>query len=97
MHSSFIKNDKNIAKLVNTHVHADHITGTGKLKELLPGSKSVISKDSGAQADILLQSGDLVNFGRHSVKAYLTPGHTIGKLKEFCLLYFFLVFFNFLM
>lgn len=67
-------------ELVNTHMHADHITGTGKLKKLLPGCKSVISRESGAQADILLQPGDLVKFGRHCLKACPTPGHTAGKI-----------------
>lgn len=65
---------------VNTHMHADHITGTGKLKQLLPGSKSVISKSSGAKADILLNPGDKIKFGRHELLARPTPGHTNGKL-----------------
>ncbi|XP_023939165.2 persulfide dioxygenase ETHE1, mitochondrial [Bicyclus anynana] len=65
---------------MNTHMHADHITGTGKLKSLLPGSKSVISKSSGAQADLHLFDGDLVNFGAYQLLATATPGHTNGCL-----------------
>ena len=49
--------------LVNTHVHADHITGTGKLKNILPGTKSVISKVSGGQADVKVSEGDKISFG----------------------------------
>ena len=30
--------------VMNTHVHADHITGTGRLKKLLPGCQSVLSQ-----------------------------------------------------
>jgi glyoxylase-like metal-dependent hydrolase (beta-lactamase superfamily II) len=30
--------------VMNTHVHADHITGTGMLKKLLPGCQSVLSQ-----------------------------------------------------
>jgi glyoxylase-like metal-dependent hydrolase (beta-lactamase superfamily II) len=30
--------------VMNTHVHADHITGSGRLKKLLPGCQSVLSK-----------------------------------------------------
>ncbi|KAH0631453.1 hypothetical protein JD844_005782, partial [Phrynosoma platyrhinos] len=48
---------------VNTHCHADHITGTGLLKNLLPGCRSVISKHSGASADILIQEGHILRFG----------------------------------
>lgn len=63
---------------VNTHMHADHVTGTGFLKQLLPGSKSVISKASGALADQYLEHSDTVEFGRHRIKAVATPGHTSG-------------------
>ena len=47
---------------VNTHVHADHVTGTGILKNLT-GCKSVISKLSGAKADVFVHEGDTVDFG----------------------------------
>merc|ERR1711992_6513 len=47
----------NLQFVLNTHVHADHITGTGRLKRLLPNTKSVISKASGAKADILVSEG----------------------------------------
>ncbi|XP_004928335.1 persulfide dioxygenase ETHE1, mitochondrial [Bombyx mori] len=69
---------------MNTHMHADHITGTGKLKSLVPGTKSVIGKDSGAQADIHLLDGDLVRFGSHELLAAATPGHTNGCLTYIC-------------
>lgn len=64
--------------LVNTHMHADHITGTGYLKKLLPNVKSVISRTSGADADKYLDEGDIIDFGRHQMKALSTPGHTNG-------------------
>ncbi|MBN3299227.1 ETHE1 dioxygenase, partial [Amia calva] len=63
---------------VNTHCHADHITGTGLLKKKLPGCRSAISKDSGAIADIHLQEGDTLTFGKYSLQALSTPGHTDG-------------------
>lgn len=63
---------------VNTHMHADHITGTGYLKQLLPNVHSVISHASGAVADKHLNDGDIISFGRHEIKALSTPGHTNG-------------------
>lgn len=63
---------------MNTHMHADHITGTGYLKKLLPDVESVISQNSGAQADKHINNGDVVEFGRHQIKAISTPGHTNG-------------------
>ena len=59
-------------------MHADHITGTGYLKQLLPNVRSVISLASGAQADKHLNDGDVIAFGRHEIKAVSTPGHTNG-------------------
>jgi len=63
---------------MNTHMHADHVTGTGLLKKLLPGSKSLISKASGAAADIFVEDGFDVQFGRHRLTVRATPGHTNG-------------------
>lgn len=49
--------------LVDTHIHADHITGTGKLKTIVPGTKSVLSEASGGQADVKIAEGDKISFG----------------------------------
>lgn len=65
-------------------MHADHVTGTGKLKSLLPGTLSVIGKASGAQADIHLSDGDLVKFGNLQLLATATPGHTNGCMTYIC-------------
>ncbi|XP_045499928.1 persulfide dioxygenase ETHE1, mitochondrial isoform X1 [Colias croceus] len=69
---------------MNTHMHADHITGTGRLKSLLPGTKSVIGKASGAQANVHLEDGEMVRFGNHQLLAASTPGHTNGCLTYIC-------------
>ncbi|XP_001604129.1 persulfide dioxygenase ETHE1, mitochondrial isoform X2 [Nasonia vitripennis] len=74
----------NLKYAMNTHMHADHITGTGKLKKLLPGCKSVISKASGAQADLFLNPNDEIKFGKHILKCYPTPGHTEGCMTYVC-------------
>ena len=63
---------------VNTHMHADHITGTGLLKKLVPGVESVISKAAGAKADVYLEPGDHIKFGKHQLEVRGTPGHTGG-------------------
>lgn len=63
---------------LNTHMHADHITGTGYLKQLLPGTVSVISEVSGAKADKYLKDNEVVRFGRFELRALGTPGHTNG-------------------
>ncbi|XP_017876486.1 persulfide dioxygenase ETHE1, mitochondrial [Ceratina calcarata] len=69
---------------INTHMHADHITGTGRLKCLLPGCQSMISRTSGAEADILLDPDDQISFGRHKLRVLPTPGHTEGCVTYVC-------------
>eukprot|EP00611_Tribonema_gayanum_P020906 TRINITY_DN3908_c0_g1_i1.p1 TRINITY_DN3908_c0_g1~~TRINITY_DN3908_c0_g1_i1.p1 ORF type:complete len:383 (+),score=124.86 TRINITY_DN3908_c0_g1_i1:158-1306(+) len=68
----------NLLFALNTHVHADHLTGTAKLRALFPQMRSVISRASGAQADVAVAPGDSVEFGGRSVVVRATPGHTDG-------------------
>lgn len=63
---------------INTHVHADHITGTGAIKKLLPECESVISAASGAQADKHIENGEKLSFGDQEIETRSTPGHTNG-------------------
>ena len=68
----------NLKYCLNTHVHADHITGSGLLKKHFPECKSIISKLSTGKADILVSEGDHVVFGTRSLLCLSTPGHTAG-------------------
>lgn len=62
--------------ILETHIHADHITGSAKLKEHFPDLKSVVSADSDADADMLLLDGDILSIGDIAIQALATPGHT---------------------
>jgi sulfur dioxygenase len=63
---------------LDTHVHADHVTGASLLRQSL-GSKVAVSEASGAHgADLFLKHGDRVRFGCRYVEARATPGHTSG-------------------
>jgi glyoxylase-like metal-dependent hydrolase (beta-lactamase superfamily II)/rhodanese-related sulfurtransferase len=63
---------------LDTHVHADHVTGAWLLKQRL-GSRIALSATSGAAgADRLLADGDRIDFGRRSLEVRATPGHTSG-------------------
>ena len=68
----------NLIFVVNTHAHADHVTGTGELKRRCSGVRSIISAASGADADIKLAPGDKISFGSRHLVARATPGHTAG-------------------
>ncbi|KAL4120842.1 hypothetical protein QTP88_013460 [Uroleucon formosanum] len=83
-HSILKRLGLNLLYCANTHVHADHVTGTGELKKLIPSCESIISLCSGAQADIYVKSGDEIQFGRYSVEVRQTPGHTNGCVTFVC-------------
>lgn len=73
--------------LANTHVHADHVTGSGKLKEdnYFPNAKSILSKNSGGFADILLNHKDIIKIGDSlELEVRCTPGHTDGCVTYVC-------------
>lgn len=63
---------------INTHVHADHVTGTGLLKNKVDGVKSIISKSSNSKADLFVDHGDIIQIGNLFLEVRATPGHTLG-------------------
>ncbi|HVJ25737.1 MAG TPA: MBL fold metallo-hydrolase, partial [Burkholderiales bacterium] len=63
---------------LETHVHADHVTGAWLLREKL-GSRIALSKAGGADgADQYLESQEKISFGKRSLETRSTPGHTSG-------------------
>jgi sulfur dioxygenase len=63
---------------LETHVHADHVTGAWLLKRQF-GSDIAVSAAGGADgADRYLAHGDRVSFGSRYLETRATPGHTHG-------------------
>lgn len=66
---------------LETHVHADHITASGLLRQRL-GVKTGVSYKCGAiTADLQLNDGDVLDFGSQKILVLATPGHTVGSLS----------------
>jgi sulfur dioxygenase len=66
--------------VLETHVHADHVTGAWLLREAF-GARIVYAEASGVcGADLLVVEGDRVPFGRRHLEVRETPGHTDGCL-----------------
>ncbi len=64
--------------LLETHIHADHITGAGDLRarfENLP-KVAVHRASQSACADRLLDDGDALKLGDERIEILYTPGHT---------------------
>ena len=61
---------------LETHIHADHITGAHYLK-LKAGSKTMASIHAKIPClDINLKDGDIIKFGKYQIIALETQGHT---------------------
>lgn len=67
---------------LETHVHADHITASGLLRQKT-GAQTAVSQLCGADtADIQMQDGDIFEFGNgETIKVIATPGHTPGSVS----------------
>jgi len=66
---------------LETHVHADHVTGAWLLKQRT-GSRIAVATASTAQgADLYLKHGDKIAFGTRQIEVRATPGHTHGCLS----------------
>jgi glyoxylase-like metal-dependent hydrolase (beta-lactamase superfamily II)/rhodanese-related sulfurtransferase len=72
--------DLTLTWTLETHVHADHITGAWLLKQKLGSSIALAAASGATGADRLLSDGDRVEFGRRSLEVRATPGHTSGCL-----------------
>lgn len=68
---------------LETHVHADHVTGADALRKKL-GSKSVVHRDAGAMCgDLLVTDGIHLNVGSIDIEVIYTPGHTNGCVSYY--------------
>ena len=67
--------------VLETHTHADHITGSSQLREST-GAQSAVPLACGiVVADLQLQDGEELRFGGESLRAIHTPGHTAGSMS----------------
>jgi len=66
----------NIRYVIDTHVHADHIS-TGRELATLAGAKYVLHSSAGARYDFLgANEGDVLDLGNVLIQVLHTPGHT---------------------
>lgn len=80
--SQYIKDlGLNLKYALETHVHADHVTAAGQLREMF-GAKVAIHADGGAKcADVQMRDGDVFKLGAQEIRALHTPGHTNGDVS----------------
>ena len=70
--------------IIETHIHADHITSACPLKKYYPNARIVIGMenvDAEACSDIMVNEGHILNIGKYEITTIETPGHTIGCMS----------------
>lgn len=65
---------------METHIHADHITGTDTLRQIT-GCLAILPENSHAiGADRYIRDGEILKLGSVQIQAIATPGHTDSHL-----------------
>lgn len=68
--------DLKLVQAIDTHVHADHVTALGALRDSA-GCVTVMGRESLATCvSRHIQEDEYVAFGNHRLRAIYTPGHT---------------------
>ena len=68
--------DLKLVKVVDTHIHADHITGASKLKEQT-NCTTIMGEHTPADAvELKVKDDEIIKLDQIEIKALYTPGHT---------------------
>ena len=68
--------DLKLVKVIDTHIHADHITGASKLKKVTNCS-TIMGEHTPADAvEVKVKDEEIIKIDQIAIKAMYTPGHT---------------------
>ena len=68
--------DLKLVKVIDTHIHADHITGASKLKNQT-SCTTIMGEQTPANAvDLKVKDEEIIKLDQIEIKALYTPGHT---------------------
>ena len=70
-----------LVMVLDTHVHADHITGAWLARACTDAPIALAEAAGGSEVDRPLNDGDEITFGTQSLVVRATPGHTAGCLS----------------
>ena len=68
--------DLKLVKVIDTHIHADHVTGATKLKQAT-NCATLMGEHTPADAvEIKVKDGEIIEIDNLKIKSLYTPGHT---------------------
>tara|TARA_B100001057_G_scaffold264929_1_gene265143 strand:+ start:298 stop:981 length:684 start_codon:yes stop_codon:yes gene_type:complete len=65
-----------LVKVIDTHIHADHITGASKLKQFTNCSTIMGEHTPADTVEIKVKDNEIIKIDQIEIKAIYTPGHT---------------------
>ena len=68
--------DLKLVKVIDTHIHADHVTGASKLKDITKCSTIMGAHTPAESVEIKVKDEEYINLDNLKIRAIYTPGHT---------------------
>ena len=68
--------DLKLVKVIDTHIHADHVTGASKLKDITKCSTIMGDHTPANTVEIKVKDDEYINLDSLKIRAIYTPGHT---------------------
>ena len=68
--------DLKLVKVIDTHIHADHVTGASKLKDITKCSTIMGDHTPAHSVEIKVKDDEYINLDHLKIRAMYTPGHT---------------------
>ena len=68
--------DLRLVKVIDTHIHADHVTGASKLKDITKCSTIMGNHTPADSVEIKVKDDEYINLDKLKIRAMYTPGHT---------------------
>ncbi len=68
--------DLKLVKVIDTHIHADHVTGASKLKDITKCSTIMGDHSPANTVEIKVKDDEYINLDNIKIRAMYTPGHT---------------------
>ena len=65
-----------LVKVIDTHIHADHVTGASKLKNVTKCSTIMGEHTPAETVEIKVKDDEYINLDNLKIRALYTPGHT---------------------